>query len=275
MKRLEGKTAMITGAAGGTGRASAKLFAEEGAHVLALDVNEPWLKTLDEEVKQAGGDILVRRCDVTDPAQIKEAVEAAVAKWGTIDVLFNNVGGTPKDDGDVLSITPEKWQFAVKLNAESPLWCTQAVLPYMIRQKHGSIIFTETGAAEMGDLQTSAYAIAKGSVNVLYKYVATQYGRLGIRSNMIIPGLVMNEKMQQVPIEYLQGAIDQATLGVAGYPIDLARAALFFASDESSYITGARLACDGGMSCHMPTYLDTLRGAASVEASTRKAADSR
>lgn len=271
MKRLEGKVAIITGAAGGTGRASAKLFASEGAKVVALDLNEPWLKTLEEEVKKDGGEITVLKSDVTDPESIQKAVDLTLEKYGRIDVLFNNVGGTPKNDQDVLSITKENWAFAVKLNVESPLFFTQAVLPTMIKQGSGSIIFTGTGAAEMGDLQTSAYAIAKGSVKTLMKYVATQYGRKGIRANLIIPGLVMNERIAQVPIEYLQFAIDEATIKKPGYPIDLAQAALFFASDEARYITGAILNCDGGMSCHMPTYLDTLRGQESVEGQTRDA----
>jgi NAD(P)-dependent dehydrogenase (short-subunit alcohol dehydrogenase family) len=258
MQRLSGKTVIITGAAGGTGRASSKLFAEEGANIVALDINKEWLMTLGEEITAAGGKITTIVTDLMQEGSIKEAVQAAIGKYGRIDVLFNNVGGAHGADATFLDITPEVWDFSIKLNVNSALYCCQQVIPHMIKQGGGSIILTGTGASRLGDFYTSGYAIAKGAVNTMYLYIATQFGRQNIRVNLLQPGLSVNEKLAQLPAEAMKPIVDQSTLGIAGYPVDLAHAALFFASDDSKYVTGACLAVDGGTSAHMPTYIDTI-----------------
>jgi NAD(P)-dependent dehydrogenase (short-subunit alcohol dehydrogenase family) len=259
MRRLSGKTVIITGAAGGTGRASSKLFAEEGATIVALDINKEWLKTLEAEVVAAGGKITPIVTDLMQEDSIKEAVQTAIDKYGRIDVLFNNVGGAHNADAGFLNITPDIWDFSIKLNVNSALYCCQQVIPHMIKQGGGSIILTGTGASRLGDFYTSGYAIAKGAINTMYLYIATQFGRQNIRVNLLQPGLSVNEKLAQLPAEALKPTVDQSTLGLAGYPIDLARAALFFASDDSKYVTGACLVVDGGVFAHMPTYIDTVR----------------
>jgi NAD(P)-dependent dehydrogenase (short-subunit alcohol dehydrogenase family) len=259
MQRLSGKTVIITGAAGGTGRASSKLFAEEGANIAALDINKEWLKTLEEEVTAAGGKITPIVTDLMNEGSIKEAVQRTIDKYGRIDVLFNNVGGAHKADAGFLDITSDVWDFSIKLNVNSALYCCQQVIPHMIEQGGGSIILTGTGGSQFGDFYTSAYAIAKGSVNTMYLYIATQFGRQNIRANLLQPGLSVNERLAQLPAEALKPLADQSPLGRPGYPIDLAHAALFLASDDSKYITGAYLAVDGGVFAHMPTYIDSIR----------------
>lgn len=259
MSKLEGKVAIITGGAGGTGRAAAKLFAAEGAKVAALDVNTEWLKTLEEEVKAAGGEITVLTSDLSSREAILDAVDAVVKKYGTVDVLFNNVGGTIPADNGFMDITPEIWDFAVKLNASGPMYITQACLPYMLEKGSGSIIFTSSGGSRAGDFYTSAYAIAKGAVNTMYMYVATQFGRKGIRCNLIQPGLSVNEKVAAMSPEMLEGFTIHNVLPKPVYAADVAKAALFFACDDSAEISGACLNVDAGMTAHLPTYADTIR----------------
>jgi NAD(P)-dependent dehydrogenase (short-subunit alcohol dehydrogenase family) len=259
MGRLEGKVAIISVGASGTGRAASKLFAAEGAKVAALDVNEEGLKSLAEEVRSCGGTIFVEKADLTSRDEIFSAVDDIVKEFGTVDVLFNNVGGTMRADAGFADITPEVLDFSLKLNAEGPLYLTQACLPYMVKQKKGSVIFTSSGASFSGDFFTTAYAISKGCVNTMYKYVATQYGREGIRCNLIMPGLSVNEKMAALPKDVLASFTVQNLLPEAVYPENVAEAALFLASDESSRITGAQLNVDAGMTAHMPTYADTMR----------------
>lgn len=259
MGRLDGKTVIITGASGGTGRASSKLFAGEGAKVVALDINAEGLKTLEAEVKSQGGEITTIETNLMQEEQIKAAVQTAIDKYGRIDVLFNNVGGANSKDVGFLDITPEIWDFSLKLNVNSALYCSQRVIPHMIEQGGGSIIFTGTGASRAGDFFTSAYAIIKGAVNTMYLYVATQFGRQNIRSNLLQPGLSVNEKMAMLPPDVLNSFVEQSLLNKPTYPLDLANAALFLASDESKCISGACLTVDGGLTAHMPTYLDTLR----------------
>jgi NAD(P)-dependent dehydrogenase (short-subunit alcohol dehydrogenase family) len=252
--RLKDQTAIITGAAGGIGRASALLFAAEGARVMLLDIHGPGVDETARDIREAGGVALARVCDVADPAQVEEAVAAALEAFGRIDILFNNAGVDLSKE--LVDTTPEEWDRVLAVNLRSVYLMMRAVVPQMKRQGGGSIVNTASGVALRPRPTLAAYCASKGGVIALSKAAATELGDSGIRVNALCPGLIdtaMNRRFIEShadPEEALARMMTNYPLGRMGTVDEVAHAALFLASAESGYVTGVAFAVDGGRTLH-------------------------
>jgi NAD(P)-dependent dehydrogenase (short-subunit alcohol dehydrogenase family) len=244
--RLAGKIALITGAAGGIGGAAVARFLAEGAAVAALD-REP----LPAETWPQGAEVLALAADVTRDVEVAAAVEAAVARLGRLDVLFNVVGisGRRFGDGPVDACTEEGWETVFATNLKSVYLCCRHALPHMGRG--ASIINLASVLGLVADplFATHAYAASKGGVIALTRAMAVTYAARGIRVNALCPGLIetpMSRRAQSDPAILARLPELQPLTGAFGRPEDVAAAALFLASDDAAFITGAVLPIDGG-----------------------------
>ncbi len=244
MNRLEGKTALVTGGAQGIGFEGAKLFAEEGARVVIADINAE----KGEAAAEAIGCEFVR-CDVSKAAD----VQAAVAQCGTVNVLYNNAGiFWTGHDGKITDISEEDWDRVIAINLKSVYLFAKYAIPTMIKAGGGSIINTGSSAAQIGIPDCDAYTATKGAIVQLTKSLAVEYGRYGVRTNCISPAAIMTPMMRQSNPE--NSTFDEerflklrTPLRRYGTPEEIARVALFLASDESSYLNGAIIVADGGI----------------------------
>ena len=247
MGKLDGKVAFITGAASGLGKAQAALFVKEGAKVVLADLNFEGMKTLAEELSEAGENTLPVQVNVTDRASVQEAVRQSLEKFNTINILSNTAGAF---DGmkNLLDTNDELWEKVVNVNLNSLYIVTQEVLPIMLKQKKGNIISISSGAGLVGGGGGISYTSTKHAVIGFTKQIAADYGSEGIRSNAICPGLIttpMTNELTSNPdfVKY----IESLPGGRIGVPEDIAKAALFLASDDSDYIHGVALPVDGGL----------------------------
>lgn len=245
MKRLEGKTAIVTGGAQGIGFEGAKLFAAEGARVIIADINAEKGEAAAAEI----GATFVR-CDVSKAADVENVIKAA----GTVDVLYNNAGiFWAGHDNRVTEIAEADWDRVIAINLKSVFLFTKYVIPTMIASgRGGSIINTGSSAAQIGIPDCDAYTATKGAIVQLTKSLAAEYGRYGIRTNAISPAAIMTPMMRQSNPE--NSTFDEerflklrTPLRRYGTPEEIAKVALFLASDESSYLNGAIIVADGGI----------------------------
>jgi NAD(P)-dependent dehydrogenase (short-subunit alcohol dehydrogenase family) len=259
--RLEGKIALITGAGcvgpgWGNGRAACVLFAQEGAKIFAVDREMAPMEETVQRVREAGGEIATHLCDVTQQASVAAMVKACSDRYGRIDVLVNNVGGSAP--GGPVEMAEEAWDAQIGLNLKSIFLTCKHVLPVMEAQGGGSIInmasasgIRWTGAAQV------AYAASKAGVIQFSKVVAVQYAKKHIRVNTIVPGQ-LHTPMVEVRLAKTRAGGDvgklleqrqaRIPLGFMGDGRDTANAALYLASDESRWVTGTEIVLDGGMS---------------------------
>lgn len=240
MSRLEGKTALVTAAAQGIGRATALAFAREGARVLATDVNETKLAELEG--------VTVRRLDVTDPASIG----AVAADMEAPDILFNCAGFV--HHGTVLDCSEEDWSFTMELNLRSMYRTIRAFLPGMIEKGGGSIINVSSVASSLRGIPFRfVYGTSKAAVIGLTKSVAADFIRDGIRCNCICPGTVQTPSLDERvaafddPVKAREAFVARQPLGRLGTPDEIAAMAVHLASDESAYTTGTAMVVDGGL----------------------------
>ncbi len=247
--RLQNKIALITGAGMGMGREAALLFAREGARVVVADLNGQAAAETVELVTRAGGEALATVGDVSVEAEVKRMVEDGVRRFGALHVLYNNAGVLWKDrDRSVLETDGEQWDRVMGINLKSVFWVTKHGIPHLRAAGGGSIILVGSVSALAGFTRAQdAYTAAKGALISLNKSLAIQFAADNIRSNVIHPGIV--ETPLQAP--YLTDALraefkSGIPQGRTGQPRDIANAALFLASDESSYMTGAEMIIDGG-----------------------------
>lgn len=258
MNRLEGKVAIITGGAGGIGSAAAERFIAEGAQVVIADLFFERSKAVAERL---GGNAVPMYYDAGDDASIKAAVDETVSRFGRLDILFNNAALTnieeQQQDTTLTEIPLEIWDKTLAVNLRGVMMGTRLALPHMIAAKGGAIINTASGSGLAGDIARVAYGTSKGAVITFTKYVAVQYGRFGIRSNAIAPGVIMTEQMKKLPLlaETIKRHVVTPRLGI---PEDIAALAAFLAADESAYITGQTICCDGGHLAHQPQIADML-----------------
>ncbi|HTT47416.1 MAG TPA: glucose 1-dehydrogenase [Pseudolabrys sp.] len=258
--RLQGKIAIVTGAGcvgpgWGNGRATAVRFAEEGAKIFAVDRNLDSMSETVERVKKAGGQIVVQHCDVTDSASVAAMVKACLDRFGRIDILVNNVGGSAH--GGPVEMSEEVFDAQVDFNLKSVFLTCKHVLPVMEKQKSGAIVnlastsgLRWTGSAQVG------YAATKAGVIQLSRVVAVQYAAKGIRVNTVVPGQLHTPMVEARLAKQRAGGDVEALLksrleripaGFMGDGRDTANAALFLASDEARFVTGTEIVVDGGM----------------------------
>jgi NAD(P)-dependent dehydrogenase (short-subunit alcohol dehydrogenase family) len=247
--RLKGKVALITGAGMGMGREGALLFAEEGARVVVGDINRAAAEDTVALVKKAGGDALAVAGDVAVEADVQRMVDEGVKRFGGLHVLYNNAGVLWKDkDRSVLETDGAQWDRVMAINLKSVFWVTKHGIPHLRAAGGGSVILVGSVSALAGFTRAQdAYTAAKGALISLNKSLAIQFAKDNIRCNIIHPGIV--ETPLQAP--YLNDALraefkTAIPLGRIGQPRDIAYAALFLASDESAFMTGAEMIVDGG-----------------------------
>ena len=247
---LEGKVAMVTGAASGIGRAIAIRLAEVGAKVVVLDKNAEGGKETVSMIERSGGQASFFSCDVSSAAQCREAVERVIASYTRIDILCNNAGITMRKD--VVALEETEWDAVLDVTLKGVFLLSREVIPHMIRQGGGAIINTGSGWSLKGGPKAAAYCAAKAGVLNLTRAMAIDYGRHNIRVNCICPGdvdtpMLVSECRQlgENPAQFMKEAA-QRPLGRVGTPDDVANAVLFLASDMAKWITGAHLVVDGG-----------------------------
>jgi meso-butanediol dehydrogenase/(S,S)-butanediol dehydrogenase/diacetyl reductase len=249
-RALQGRVAIVTGAATGIGRASAVLFSRAGARVALADVRGPELAQALAEVRAAGGEATALTADLARPEDCAAVVEGAVRAFGRLDVLLNNAGvGTMVVGGTVESIALERWDLAQDVNVRAIYLVARAAVPHM-RPAGGAIVNIASVSAFRGSVErpSHAYAASKGAVLSLTRAMAASYGRDGIRVNAICPGTIRTRLTADI-VERVERAAQEGhgiPLGRVGEPEDIARCALFLASDEAAFISGAHIVADGG-----------------------------
>jgi NAD(P)-dependent dehydrogenase (short-subunit alcohol dehydrogenase family) len=248
-ERLKGKIAFITGSGMGMGREAAVLFAEEAARVIVADIDERAARETVALVEQAGGQALAVTGDVAKEDDVRHMIEEGVQRFGALHVLYNNAGVLWKDrDRSVLETDEKQWDRVMAINLKSVFWVTKHGIPHLQRAGGGSIINVGSVSGLVGFTRAQdAYTAAKGALIALTKSLAIQFAKDGIRCNVIHPGIV--DTPLQAP--YLTDELRQefktgVPLGRIAQPREIAYGALFLASDESSYMTGAELVMDGG-----------------------------
>lgn len=244
--RLAEKIAIVTGGGSGIGRATAELFAREGARVLVADYREDAATENTRTIRQAGGEALSCPVDVADPEQVDRMVQTCLEAYGGVDLLFNNAGILTF--GSILDTDLETWNRVLAVNLTGTYLCSRAVLPHMIERGGGSIInvSSSTGAHD-ANANAAAYVTSKGGVTLLTRSMAIDHARDGVRVNAIAPGPTDTPMLRDnLPEEDLEAFAQTFPMARLGQPVELAQAVLFLASDEASFVTGAVVAVDGG-----------------------------
>lgn len=248
--KLAGKVAIITGAGQGIGECTARRFAGEGASVVVGDINLEAATGVARDIQEAGGTALAVKADVSNKVEVEGLVNSALASFKSIHILVNNAGIVRH--APLLQMTEEDWDIVHDINLKGTFLCTQAVLGHMVRQRYGKIINISSIVATGALSETRAnYASSKAGVIQLTKATAREAGPHGINVNVIAPGLiitpmVLKGRTEEEVEQFIQEWARQTALKRAGKPEDIASLALFLASDESSYVTGQVICCDGG-----------------------------
>ncbi len=247
MGRLEGKCCLISGGAKGLGAAQARLFAREGARVAVGDILDADGARLVDELRASSADSLYVRLDVTSEGDWERAVDAVTEELGALDVLVNNAGIYHR--APVEETTLEEWERVMEVNARGVFLGTKYAIPAMRRSGGGSIVNMSSVAGLVGSRTQSVYNASKGAVRLLTKSTAVQYATEGIRANSVHPGVIETDMMQEVirTEEERATRMSLTPIGRFGTPEDVAQGVLFLASDQASYITGAELVIDGGL----------------------------
>ncbi|MDB5688123.1 MAG: Short-chain dehydrogenase [Rhizorhabdus sp.] len=269
MKRLAGKVALITGAAGGIGAATVRRFIEEGARVGIADLNEQAAQALADEI---GPDALAITIDIGDEASVKAGIDATIAAFGRLDILVNNAAltdaATQNNDSNAVDISNDVWERTLHVNVTGYLYCCRHAIPHIAAAGGGSIVNMASGSGMLGDQARIAYGTSKAAVISMTRYLATQHGRQKIRCNGIAPGPIVTPHSRIVAGKEFDIIARHMPMGELGEPNDIAALAAFLAADESRYINGQIITIDGGMSAHhahvmdMQDHVDALNQAA-------------
>jgi NAD(P)-dependent dehydrogenase (short-subunit alcohol dehydrogenase family) len=246
-QRLKDRVAIVTGAAHGIGEAIALRLAEDGAWVLVTDIDGKGAFRVAEEIGRRGGQADSYTVDIGNPEQIELAVRKVVEQFGRIDVLCNNAAFIGEWH-EVLNATDEEWNGCLNTTILGTQNLTRAVLPSMIAQKRGSIIITGSVMGQVGFPNAVSYSTAKAGLNGFMRSAAYDYGKHNVRVNLISPGAIRVGYSPDPGDPWHEWQVSRTFLGRQGEPVEIANAAAFLASDESSYITGAIIPVDGGWS---------------------------
>ena len=256
--RLAGKVAIVTGGGSGIGRAVARRFAAEGAAVAVADIAAEAAKAVAAEIQADGGSAFGMGVDVRDAGQVQALVDRAVRELGGVDVLMTAAGVL--GFGSVVETEPEAWDHVIGVNLTGTYLCARAAIPRMVERGGGSIITvsSSTGAHDAAP-GTAAYVASKGGVAMLTKAISVDHARQGVRANSIAPGPTDTPMLGSVmTADELRAFGEAMPIGRLARPEELAAAALFLASDEASYVTGAVFAVDGGQTAKVGMTLDDL-----------------
>lgn len=254
MNRLEGKVAIVTGSTSGIGIGIARLFAAEGAQVIVCGRRQEKGEAVVERIVSEGGKASYHYMDLTDLSSVDALVSNTVETYGKIDILVNNAANVGLPDGRVDELTLEMWDNIFNSDVRGTFYITKKVLPQMQKNGKGSIINIGSMASCGGDLGATAYACAKAGVDMLTLSVALQYGKDNIRCNCVRPGLIVTPENDAYVSQSLKDIfLSNIEVNRYGCPDDIGHMCVFFASDESDFVTGQIINVDGGMNSHVPT----------------------
>jgi NAD(P)-dependent dehydrogenase (short-subunit alcohol dehydrogenase family) len=250
MARLDGKVAIVTGGGSGIGRVTSELFAAEGARVVVADVQSDHAASVAAAITASGGRATAIAVDVTNEDQVASMVGCAVDTYGGLDVLMNNAGIFPDDDGGVLDTPPSTWELVMDVNLKGVWLGCRAAVPAMLASGGGSIVNMASFVALVGAATAQvAYTASKGGVLAFTRELAVEYARQGIRANSLCPGPIETPLLAELLADPArrQRRLTHIPIGRFGRPEEIARAALFLASDEASFVTGSSMVVDGGI----------------------------
>ena len=252
MGRLDGKVAFITGGGGGIGRATAERFAEEGAKVVIAEINEevgaPAAESARAFAANSGGDAHFINCDVTDKTSVEAAIAETVSRFGKLDILHNNAGGSTVDDGPVTEAPEEEFWRVIKLDLYGTFLCSKYGIPEIIKAGGGSVINMSSNVALMALPGRDCYTAAKGGIASMTRSMAVEYAPNKIRVNAIAPSVTLSDRVKKLMAASLEvEKIGETHLLGLGLPIHIANMAVYLASDESEITTGQVISVDSGV----------------------------
>jgi NAD(P)-dependent dehydrogenase (short-subunit alcohol dehydrogenase family) len=264
---LAGKVALVTGAASGIGRATVRLLAARGAKVAVADIN---LEGAERVAAEIGGDAIAVHMDVGDEASIRDGIAQVVQRLGRLDIVHSNAAqvgaGGLNQDGAIADMEAAFWDKTMAINLRGSMLVAKHSIPHLLNAGGGSIVFTGSGKGLSGDLDYPAYGTSKAGLINLSRYIATQYGKQGIRSNVIVVGLVMTQALDDnMPPAAQAAMLEHHLTPQLGKPEDIAEVVAFLASDASRFITGSAIVADGGFTAHSAIYADMNRWAAMAQ----------
>jgi NAD(P)-dependent dehydrogenase (short-subunit alcohol dehydrogenase family) len=248
-RRLLGKSAVVTGAAAGIGRATAELFAREGSRLVAADINTDGLATLRDSLANVTDDVAVVTADVSKPEDVRRMIDVAVDQYGRLDIAVANAGIIPL--ASIVEATLDDWEAVMAIDGRGMFLTCKYAIEQMLINGGGSIVCLSSISGMAGQARQSTYGPAKFVASGLTKHLAIEWASQGIRVNAVAPGTINTERVQQLPnepggSEYVESIKAAHPIGRLGQPSEVANAILFLASDEASFITGAILPVDGG-----------------------------
>jgi NAD(P)-dependent dehydrogenase (short-subunit alcohol dehydrogenase family) len=262
MADLDGKVAVVTGGGGGIGTAVCRVLAERGAAVVVADLDGDAAAVVAAAIEESGGSAIAYALDVSVEDEVRALVAAAGARFGGVDILHNNAAHTDigPDNVPLTELDMDHWDRAMAVNVRGYAQMAKHLVPGMIGRGGGVIVNTASGAGMHGDLVRTAYGTSKAAVIGLTRYIATQYGRFGVRCIGIAPGLIATPAVDRglTPEMYQVVASHHLTPRI-GRPDDIAELVAFLASDRAGFITGTTIDIDGGFGAHTPTYGDEIR----------------
>lgn len=259
MRGLKDKVAIVTGGAGRIGIGVVRRLVEHGVRVVVADVRA---EAAQRVAAEHGNQAFAVGFDSADEKSIEQMIKTTVDHFGRLDILHNNAAhvglGELGDDTDVIKTPVELWDITMTVNVRGYMLACRYALPHMLAQGSGSIINMSSGAGLAGDAVRVAYGTSKAAIAALTRYVATQHGKQGIRCNAISPGLIADEALRRAAPKMVALNVRHALTPRCGHPDDIAALVAFLASDDSGYITGQNICCDGGVLAHVPQLVESM-----------------
>ena len=257
---LDGRVAIVTGGATGIGRATARRLSRAGALVMVADMDLTGAQACASELVSNDGTAIAVRVDVSDEASVRDMVATAVSELGRVDILFSNAAATDllSEDNDLEHLDTALWDRSMAVNVRGTMLGAKHVVPFMKAQHSGVIVNVASSAALLGDVVKMAYGTSKAAIVTMTKYIATMYGRFGIRCNAVCPGLIITEAMATRAPAAGAAYARHRLVTRDGATDDVAALVCFLASDDAGYITGETIVVDGGMTAHRPDYVDYI-----------------